>query len=167
VGVDGVAYVATRAATGVAAMSVDHRALGVGYFNGTWELVDRADRSAEDDRWMVATAMASLVHWREAGGTEENLTIGEWQVAHAASLAGYADVAQAFASAAYDRARAASLPDWIQASTAEGRARAAAAAGDRAAYDRYADEARSLLAGLDDEEDRALIEGQLASIPRP
>ena len=124
------------------AMTVDHRALAVGYFNSTWVLIKRADRSPEQDRDMLASALASRQHWSEAGGTDDNLTVGDWQVAHVASLA-----------------------TWLQASTAEGMARAAACAGDREGYDNYAAEARDLLAQVDDKEDRELIESQLASIP--
>ena len=147
------------------AMTVDHRALAVGYFNSTWVLIKRADRSPEQDRDMLASALASRQHWSEAGGTDDNLTVGDWQVAHVASLAGFADLAKAFATAAYDRARSANLATWLQASTAEGMARAAACAADREGYDNYAAEARDLLAQVDDKEDRELIESQLASIP--
>jgi hypothetical protein len=146
------------------AVTADHRALAVGYFNSTWELIDLANRTPEQDRDMVASALASRQHWSEAGGTDQNLTVGDWQVAHVASLAGFADLATAFATAAYDRARSANLPTWLQASTAEGMARAAACASDRAGYDKYAAEARELLAQVDDDEDRKLIESQLASI---
>lgn len=149
------------------ALTVDHRALAVGYFNSTWELIDLPSRTPEQDRDMLASALASRQHWGEGGGEAENLAIADWQVAHVASLAGWPEVAVTFAAAAYERARAADLPTWMRASTAEGMARACAAAGDRAGYDKYATEARELLATVDDEEDRNLVESQLASIRRP
>ena len=145
----------------------DARRLGIAYYNAAWELAERPGRTPEEDRLMLATAMASLLHWQEAGGTETNLAVGEWQVAHMAARAGFTDVAQAFAVAAYERARAAELPTWLQASTAEGRARAAAAAGDRASYEQFAAETATLLTRIDDEEDRRLIESQLTSISFP
>ena len=164
-GVVGVAAHAVAEAESLA-LTVDHRALAVGYFNGTWELIDLPSRTPEQDRDMLASALASRQHWGEAEGTAENLAIADWQVAHVASLAGWPDIASTFARAAYERARTAELPTWTRASTAEGMARACAAAGDRAGYDKYAAEARELLAQVD-EEDRNLIESQLASIRRP
>jgi hypothetical protein len=143
-----------------------HRAFAAAAFNGAWELIDTAQRTPDQDRQMLTFAFAARWHWGEIG-TAENVAVSDWQVAHVASLAGLAPLALAFAHAAYANARAAGLPDWLLASTAEGMARAHAAAGDTAAYERFAAETRTLVAGLDDDEDRALIESQLASIPPP
>lgn len=146
---------------------VDHKKLATDYFNAAWDLIDQADRTPEQDRDMLAVAAASRQHWVEAGGTEENLAVAEWQVAHTAALAGFADVALSFAQAAVDRAEAAGVPTWMQASTHEGLARAHAAAGDKAGYDREVLIARGLLEQVTDTDDRALIESQLESIPAP
>jgi hypothetical protein len=146
---------------------IDHRGLAVAYFNRAWNLIDTTDRTAEQDRDLLATAFASRQHWVDAGGTAQNLAIADWQVAHAASLAGLADTALAFANAAVDRAESGDLPAWMQASGHEGMARAHAAAGDRDGYAREAARARELLATVDDPEDRDLISSQLASIPVP
>jgi hypothetical protein len=142
------------------------RSFAVAAFNGAWALIDKTDRTADDDRQMLTLAFASRWHWGEVG-TEENQVISDWQVAHVASLVGDSSLALSFAHAAYDKARSANLPDWMRASTAEGLARAHACAGDHASYQQYADEARELCASVDDEEDRELILGQLASIPTP
>ncbi len=140
------------------------RSFAVAAFNGAWALIDKSDRSADDDRQMLTLAFASRWHWSDVG-TPENRTIADWQVAHAASLIGEASLAITHAQAAYDAARSDALPDWLQASTAEGLARAHAAAGDQASYEVYAAEARQLVDRLEDEEDRELIRGQLATIP--
>lgn len=145
---------------------VDHRALGAQYFNAAWDLIDLADRTPAQDRDMLTLAFASRQHWIEAGGSDENLAISDWQVAHAASLAGWADIALVFARAAVERADASNVPTWTKASAHEGLARAHAAAGDNASYETEADRCRELLAQVDDDEDRALIQSQLDSIAR-
>lgn len=143
-----------------------HRSFAVAAFNAAWQLVDSPQRSAADDRQMLTLAFASRWHWGEVG-TPENKVIADWQVGHVASLVGNAPLALEFARAAYDAARADDLPDWLRASTAEGLARAHACAGDRTSYETCAAEARQLVEQLDDEEDRELILGQLATIPLP
>lgn len=143
-----------------------HRAFATAAFNGAWELIDLPERTAEQDRRMLVLAFAARWHWGEIG-TDENVAISDWQVAHVASLAGETALAMSFARSAYDLARSATLPDWLRASTAEGLARACAVGGDREGYDRYAAEARELLATVESDEDRDLIESQLASIPAP
>lgn len=144
-----------------------HTSFAKAAFNGAWDLIDKPDRSADDDRQMLTLAFASRWHWGEVGSAE-NKAIADWQVAHVASLIGETSLALKYAQAAYDAARSRDdLPDWLRASTAQGLARAHACAGDRASYEVYATEARQLVEQLDDEEDRELILGQLASIPVP
>jgi hypothetical protein len=116
---------------------------------------------------MLTRASASRQHWIDAGGTEENLAVADWQVAHAASQAGMADIALVFARAAVERAESSDLPTWLKASTHEGLARAHALAGDTASYTYEADLTRALLEKVSDIANRELIESQLASIPAP
>ena len=142
-----------------------HRALAVQLFNRTWELLE-SPRSPADDRAMLASAIASRLHWTGIG-TEENYAAGDWLVSHVASHLGYCDVALDFAASAYETAQAAAppVPSWLLASTQEGMARAHACAGHAEERDRFAAAARDTLDTVDDTEDRDLIAGQLASIP--
>jgi 8-oxo-dGTP diphosphatase len=146
--------------------AAQQRRLAVAAFNRAWDLIDLDDRSDEQARDMFATACASRALWSDIG-SDENLAVADWQVAHAASLIGWADVALEFAAAAERRARSASLPVWLQASTCEGLARAHAVAGDEAGYRRWRDQAERLLADVDNDDDRTVVEEQLASIPAP
>jgi hypothetical protein len=141
------------------------RALAVRLFNRTWELLD-IERDAAADREVLATAMASRLHWTGIG-TDENLAAGDWLVAHVASRVGYADLALDFASAAHERVSTSSeqLPAWLVASTLEGLARAHAAAGHDDERDAFAADARRVLEAVEDDEDREIVEGQLATIP--
>jgi hypothetical protein len=147
--------------------AVNHRKLAVGYFNATWDLIDLTERTAAQDRDMIGIALTSRQHWVEAGGSDENLAVADWQVAHAASLARFGEVAVSFAQAAVDRADSSDVPTWLKASTHEGLARANAALGDKVGYDREVAIARALLETVSDREDRELVESQLASIPAP
>ncbi len=143
----------------------DQRALAVGLFNRTWDLLE-GERDAAADRALLATALASRLHW-EGIGTDENYAAGDWLVAHVASRLGHAGLALDFATSAHERATTADppVPRWLLASTQEGMARAHATAGHEEERDRWADDARSTLEEVDDTEDRALIESQLATLP--
>ncbi len=142
----------------------EHRSIGVLLFNGAWDLIDKPDRSPDDDAEMLLRAMASRWHWGRAGGPEEWAT-GDWQVAHAASLAGLPDLARLFASRALDAAERHGWTGWRLASAHEGMARACAASGDRAGRDRHVARAKDALAAEEDAESRDLVESQLATIP--
>lgn len=141
------------------------RALAVRLFNRTWELLD-SDRDESGDREVLATAMASRLHWQGIG-TDENLAAGDWLVSHVASRLGHADLALDFASAAHERVATSDerLPTWLAASTLEGLARAHAVAGHDEERDAFAADARRVLEAVEDEEDREIVEGQLATVP--
>ena len=139
------------------------RGFAVQYYNQTWDLIDQAERTAADDRRMLSLAMASRALWDDIGGDEQWI-VGDWQVAHVAALTGHPDLSLDFAAAAYERASSADVPLWMKASTCEGLARAHAAAGHVAERDAWVLKARELLEQVDDAEDRALIESQLATV---
>ena len=141
-----------------------HRQFGAGLFNRTWELIDKRDRSADDDAEMLLAATASRWHWGHVGGPEEIAT-GDWQVAHVASLLGFGDVARFFAGRNLDVAESSGWDGWRLASAHEGMARAMAASGDAEGRARHLDEARSALAREPDEEDKRVIGEQIASVP--
>jgi hypothetical protein len=140
------------------------RALAGQLFNRTWELIEIADRTPEQDRMMLVTACAAFFHW-DAIGTEENRAIADWQIAHVASLLGYGNLALAHATSALRRVHAAKLPDWLHASALEGMARAHAAAGNRAERDAYLQRATEASTRIADTTERELISSQIATVP--
>ena len=142
----------------------DHAQHGKEFYNATWELIDLPGRRPDQDRLMLATALASRRHWEEAGGMLERV-VGDWQVAHVASLTGHASLALDFAQAAVARAESGGLPAWVVASAYEGLARAHATAGDGTARDEAAARCRVLLEAVEDDEDRRLVARQLAAVP--
>lgn len=133
-------------------------------FNRAWELIEAPERTPAEDDEMLAAAFASRYLWEPIGGDEQK-AVGDWQIAHVASLLGYADLALGRAGRALQRVQQNGWTDWRLASCYEGMARAHAAGGDEAERDRFAGLAREVLATLEDAEDRELIASQLASVP--
>ncbi|MEP4079047.1 hypothetical protein [Haloferula sp.] len=75
-----------------------HRHFSVDCFNQVWSLLDKSDRSAEDDRLMREMAHASLYHWlQRSDGNAENLSIGLWQISRVHAVLGEGDVARRYA----------------------------------------------------------------------
>lgn len=143
----------------------EERRLATSLFNKTWELIDDPDRSAEDDIEMLLAAMTSRWHWGRVGGPEQ-VAVGNWQVAHVASLLGYGPLALVFAQRSLDVALAKGWGGWRLASAHEGVARACAVCGDEEGLANHLGEAELALADEPDEGDRAVIRSQLATIPR-
>jgi hypothetical protein len=141
-----------------------HRQVAIDTFNRAWELIELGVRTPEQDRELLALAFTSRYHWGWVGGDEEAM-VGDWLIAHVASIEDLGELAHRYATNALDVCRANGWTDWRLASMLEGMARASAAVGDDHGRDRYAAEARRVLATVEDKEDRELIGSQLASIP--
>jgi hypothetical protein len=143
-----------------------HLLFGVGLFNQCWELINKADRTEDENVEMLLRAMTSRWHWEQVGGPEQVAT-GDWQIAHVASLLGLGDLALVFARRNLDTTSNSGWNDWRLASAHEGMARACAAAGDVGGYERHAKDAAQALENEPDPENRQHVADQLASIPRP
>jgi hypothetical protein len=133
-------------------------------FNRAWVLIEKERRSDPDNAEMLITACASRYLWNTVGEDEQRF-VGDWQIAHVASLLGEARLALQFAASALARVESNGWTDWRLASALEGLARAHAAAGDTTSRDHFAERCRQVLDVIDEAEDRDLIAGQLESVP--
>ena len=60
---------------------VDHKSLAAEYFNETWKLLDKKDRSDAEKELMIHLAHASLIHWMKVPDhSKTNLSVGYWQI---------------------------------------------------------------------------------------
>jgi DNA-binding transcriptional MerR regulator len=142
------------------------RALAVGLFNRTWELIETPDRTSAQDDEMIHAAHASRYHWGEVG-EPIRLARGEWQCARVYATLGRGEPALWHANRclAIVEADEEGREDWDLAAAFEGLARASAVAGDRAARDAWVARAQEALTAIADPEDRRVIEGDLATVP--
>ena len=145
--------------------SLNHRAVGIELFNQTWALMDKPDRTVEEDDAMLHMAHASAHHWRAegAGATANNLARSEWQVSRVYTVLGRAEPAGHHARRCLEICQANGIGDWDLAYAYEALARAASVAGDAAAAAGYVEQARAV--DIAEDEDRDLVRDDLATIP--
>ena len=120
-------------------------------------------RSVEQDDEMVHAAHASRYHWGEVGDAA-NRARGEWQCARVYSVLGRAEPAQHHARRCLEICQANAIGDWDLAAAYEAIARAALVAGDESGRARYTALAREACDAIADEEDRRVIEADLANL---
>jgi hypothetical protein len=142
-----------------------HRQLGVDLFNKTWTLMEKESRSVEEDDEMIHCAHASAYHWMHVG-TAANRARSEWQCSRMYTVLGRAEPALHYARRCLEicESEPAALEDWDLPFAYEALARAYAVAGDSVEMSRSLDRARALGAAIVDDDDRALIEADLATI---
>jgi hypothetical protein len=140
-----------------------HRFFSADCFNRAWELMDKADRSAEEDELMISACLASLWHWSQREDcSARNLSIGYWQASRVYALLGRAENAARYAEICLRHS--AGQPPFLLGYAHESLARAALLRGDKRALLEHLAEARRLLESVHDAEDRALLQKDLDSL---
>jgi len=139
------------------------RQIAMDLFHLTWTYLDMDARTAIHDEAMVATAEASLWHWRRVGAASQ-WAIGEWQCSRVHAVLGHGDLALLHAQRCLDIAESERVEDFIPASAHEAMARAYAMLGDMDAAREQRNLAYRIAVDLDNE-DRDIIEHDLGTLP--
>ena len=105
-----------------------HRKFAIDLFNQVWDLMDKEDRTQEDNDRMLHAAHASRYHWGETG-TPLELERGEWQISRVYSVLNRPEAALNHAGRCLEICEANSIEDFDLAFAHEALARAHAVAG--------------------------------------
>jgi len=106
-----------------------HKKLAVQFFNGTWDIIDKTDRTPEETLKMIHMAHASRLHWGEVG-TPLNFLRGEWQISRVYALAKMGESALYHAKQCLNLCQAENIGDFDLAFAHEALARAYMICGD-------------------------------------
>lgn len=143
-----------------------HRALGAGLYNRAWDLMMIEARTPAQDDELVDTAHSSAWHWHHVGNAA-NEARGHWLCSRVYAVLGRGEPAVHHARRALEVVEGGGegFEDWDAAAAAEAMARALAVSGELADAAAWKARASAALAAVSDPEDRAPIEGDLATIP--
>ena len=142
------------------------RRLAAALFNATWTLLDKENRSREEDDEMLHMAHASRHHWgRAASATPANLARGEWQCSRVYAVLGRSEPCLHHARRCLDICRENGIGDWDLAFAYEALARGHAVAGDAEQARAFTEQALSAAADIGSDGDRELVLSDLESIP--
>jgi hypothetical protein len=144
--------------------SEEQKQLAAELFNRTWTLLERTDRTAEDDAAMIHTAHASCYHWLQVG-EPVNAVRGEWQCSRVYAVLGRAEPALFHATQALAWCEANHIGDFDLAFCYEALARAHAVAGDGDEARGWAELARLACDDIAEDDARVLVLADLDSIP--
>lgn len=141
----------------------DHKALSVDCFNRAWELLEKKDRTKDDDERMISMAHASLAHWRMRDDcTDHNLSIGYWQLSRVYAVLGQVENARRYGELCLGVSG--KEPPFYLGYAHEALVRAALMQKDKAAFETHLNEARALVAKVEDAEEKKALEKDLAEL---
>ena len=122
----------------------DERRLGKALFNATWTLLEKEDRTQEDDDTMLHMAHASRHHWGASKPPAANIARGEWQCSRVYAVLGRPEPCLHHAQRVLDICQANGIGDFDLA---------------------FAYEALAAAEDISTDEDRELLLGDLETIP--
>jgi hypothetical protein len=140
-----------------------HRTFAARAFNEAWAFLDTDELTREKEEEMLATTFAQRYHWYSVG-TERNMAIADWQVSRVAAVLGYEDLARRFGERSLEIAVEYSLDPFVEGFAHEAIARAAAIVDDIETFTEHLELARAALAAVEDDEDREILQADLAEM---
>ena len=142
-----------------------HKFFSADCFNNTWGLIDKEDRSPEEDEQMLLLAMASAWHWTQRDEcAPSNLAVGFWQISRVHSLLGRADEARRYGHLSLKNGTAADSDPFTIGYAYEALSRAESVAGDKAKMTEYLAKAKKAAGEVPNEESKKMLLDDLGAI---
>ena len=108
-----------------------HKYFSVQCFNQAWDLIEKQERTPEEDEEMIRLSMAASWHWtRRSDCSEVNKSIGYWQISHIYAILGQADNARRYGQLCLVASHAEDIPPFYLEYSYETLSRAEKAAGN-------------------------------------
>jgi hypothetical protein len=140
-----------------------HRYFAAHCFNQAWDLIEKKDRTPEDERMMVALNQASIYHWRQRDDCDDQrLSVGYWQASRIQAILGNA--AEALRCARICLGYSGNLAPFFVGYAHEALARAQEIAGNSRVAREHLDAALRFAAEVSDDDDRQLLLADLHAL---
>ncbi len=141
-----------------------HKRFAVNLFNLVWSLLDKKDRTKQEDDKMVHAAHASRFHWGEIG-TALEIERGEWQISRVYSVLNRPQSALHHAKGCLQICQENNIQDFDIAFAYEAMARACAVAGEKSESEKYIKLAKEAGEQIKGKEDRDYFLSDLKTVP--
>jgi hypothetical protein len=142
-----------------------HKYYSAACFNSTWELLEKQERTGEDNERMVQSAFASLWHWTQRPECDlTKMSIGYWQVSRVFAVLNRPDEARRYGELSLAAAHQGNSGPFYLGYAHEALARAEALSGRDAPKAAHLAEATRLAGLVTDEESRKWLLDDLVNI---
>lgn len=141
-----------------------HKKLAVDLFNLVWSLMDKKERTKEEDDKMIHAVHASRFHWGEIG-KPVHFERGEWQISRVYAVLNRPQPALYHAKRCLEICKENNIGDWDIAFAYEAMARAYAVAGEKTESEKYMKLAKEAGEQIKEKEDKDLFISDLKTVP--
>ena len=142
-----------------------HKYFSASCYNRAWDLMDKTNRSPEEDEQMILLSHASHWHWTQREDySPKNASIATWQLSRIYSILGEAENARRYGLKCLYASKEEGVGVFYLAYAYEALARAESVAGDSQAAVKYIDLAEEKLQTISDDDEKRMLQDDLATI---
>jgi hypothetical protein len=142
-----------------------HQYFSATCFNQAWDLIDKAERTANEDEAMLRLSLASTWHWTQRADCAPcNLSVGYWQTSRIYAMLGQADNARRYGMLSLDQCRHEGVLPFYLGYAYEALARAEMTAGDTVKMKEYLAQAHDAADRMMEEEEKKMLLDDLKTI---
>ena len=146
-------------------LGASHKFFSVACFNKNWDLIDKTNRTPEEDEEMIRLSLASTWHWTQREDcTDQNLSVGYWQISRVYALLGQADNALRYGKKCLEVSQSEGIPPFYLGYAYEALARAEAVSGKKKEKDEYLRKAKLIADKLTKEDGKQMLVDDLETI---
>jgi hypothetical protein len=142
-----------------------HRYFSATCFNKAWELMDKPERTSEEDEMMIRLSLASHWHWTQREDyAKTNESIAYWQTSRIYAMLGHGETARHYGQLCLKASQDEDIPPFALGYAHEALARAEMVLGDRKKMEAYLSKARQAAEAIQDAETRKMLDDDLKTI---
>jgi len=142
-----------------------HRHFAVDCFNRAWDLMDKPQRTTEEDEQMILLGLASLWHWTQRPDcTLTNQSVGFWQTSRIYAMLGQVENARRYGQLCLEACRGEGILPFYLGYAYEALARAEMVAGNREKMADFLQKASQVAERMSDPEAKKQLLDDLSTI---
>ncbi len=142
-----------------------HKYFSVNCFNQAWDLIDKTERTPEEDEEMIRLSLASHYHWTQRDDySNTNASIALWQISRIYAVLGQADNARRYGQLCLEASQGEGVTPFFLGYAYEALARAEAAGRNEEEMRSFLNDARSTAEKVKEADEKNMLLDDLNTI---
>ena len=142
-----------------------HKYFSVNCFNRAWDLIDKTDRTPEEDEELIRLSLASHYHWTQRDDySNTKASIGFWQTSRVYALLGQSDNARRYGQLCLSASQGEEVPPFYLGYAYEALARAEATGGNEGEMQSYLDKVKNTAEEIKEADEKKMLLEDLKTI---
>jgi len=142
-----------------------HKHFSVICFNKAWELIEKSDRTSEDDEQMIRLSLASHWHWTQRNDYgPKNASIAYWQTSRVFAILGRGNEARRYGQLCLEVSQNKAIPPFFLGYAYEALARSEAVSANPEEMDEYLNLMNQIVEKITDSDEKKMLLDDMAPI---